>query len=193
MIYKKISPAFIFSPPPKYNKSKFNSFSNSKGSVYKIDKKKLIGKVTSENALSKADFVLKTANFLVNSVVGNLILTKVGNGINSLTNNARSELPAYIQQSYIKNTVAEDTTKIYIVRFHVGLKSTQSVLDAERQHGSVSIELTNSLSDSIDKDSRGYLRRSFGFNMKSFDFLNEFFYVTVKDYNELILFKFLTV
>lgn len=48
-----------------------------------------------------------------------------------------------------------------------------------------SIQLTSSLSDAQDTDSRKLLSRSFGFNQKSIDFLNQSFYVTVKDYINL--------
>lgn len=63
--------------------------------------------------------------------IRNLILRRVSNGINSLTNTAKPELSASVQESYIRNTVAEYTTKVHLIRFHVGLKSTKSFLNAE--------------------------------------------------------------
>lgn len=145
----------------------------------------MIGDVTSTNALSKAKLLLKLANSFVNTDTGKIVLTILSNGIVSLVNNSQPELPATVENSVLVNAVGEDKTKVIIVRLNIGFKSSISVIDAERQHGSTNIQLTKSLSDGKDLTSRNYLRRQFGFNRKSFDFLNENFYVTVKDYEKI--------
>jgi hypothetical protein len=81
--------------------------------------------------------------------------------------------------------VGEDKSKVEIIRFNIGLRSSMSVIDAEKQHGSTNIQLSKSLSDGKDISSRNFLRREFGFNRKSFDFLNENFYVVVKYYEKI--------
>lgn len=181
MPYKKIPAAFVF---PKLIKKDVDFFEKSGFDKY-IDKRKLIGSLNQQNALSKANYVLKAADFLINTKVGNIILSRVSNGINSLANNANPLLPAYTQSSVLKSTVAEDTTRVYTVNFNVGFRTTKSIADAEKQHGSVKIQLKNSSVDCLDTNSRSFLRRSFGFNGVSFDFLNEYFYPTVKDYDDI--------
>lgn len=56
------------------------------------------------------------------------------------------------------------------MHFHVGMNSTRSVKEAEKQNGYYNLQLGNSLSDALDTNSRNYLRCQFGFNAKSFDF-----------------------
>jgi hypothetical protein len=121
----------------------------------------------------------------INTDVGKIVLTMVSNGIVSLVNNSQAELPATVENSVLVNAVGEDKTKVDIIRFNIGLRSSMSVIDAEKQHGSTNIQLSKSLSDGKDINSTGFLRRQFGFNRKPFDFLNENFYVVVKDYEKI--------
>ena len=159
--------------------SKFSSETN-KNAVDSI--KSNVGKgITSVNALGKAHDILKMTSDLSSTVAGKLILTVVSNGISSALNHSKSDLPAYVQNSVKSTGQQDDSTKVHVVRFHVGMSSSSSVVQAEKQHGSVNIQLNNSIADSTDTKSRIYLSRSFGFNMKSFDFLNESFYGTVLD------------
>lgn len=164
--------------------SQFKAETTNKGAIDKIKGNASKG-ITTANALSRAHDMLKVTSDLSNLPAGKMILTIVSNGILSALNNSKSDLPGYIQNSVKSTGQQDDSTKVHVVRFHVGMKSTSSVVQAEKQNGSVNIQLNNSIADSIDSASRGFLSRAFGFNMKSFDFLNESFYGVVLDYEKL--------
>ena len=164
--------------------SKLRKYSDETSLINKIKSDTAKG-TTAANALGKAHEMLKLSSDLSHMQVGNLVLTIVSNGIISALNNSKLDLPGYIQNSMKSSGQQDDLTKVHLVRFHVGMRSTSSVIQAEKQHGSVNIQLNNSIADSTDTASRQFLSRSFGFNMKSFDFLNEAFYGTVADYEKL--------
>jgi hypothetical protein len=117
-----------------------------------------MGNVTSENELGKAQYLLKIRELFINTNINKIILTMVSKGIISFVNNYQSQLPATVENSVLVNAAGEDKTVVQIIRFNVGLRSSKSVLNAEDQ---------------------------FGFNQKSFDFLNRNFYVVVQDYAKI--------
>ena len=174
---------------PNYSYNKYRAVPPSKPlekeifSEYKDIRSDLIKDTTSKNALEKAKNIAKFAGDLVKTKAGPITLYLISNGISSAINNAKSIVPGYSENRTLTDKIGEDETKVYILRFHVGMNSTRSV--KEKQNGYYNLQLGNSLSDALDTNSRNYLRCQFGFNAKSFDFLNEKFYVTLKDYENI--------
>lgn len=107
------------------------STKNSKDLI-ELGKLKEIGNVNSYNALDKAQKVIQLLNENMNTPVGKLILGVVSNGIVALANNAKAELPTYTVK--LNTGSLTDETRVHIIRFHVGQKSSSSVLEAEKQH-----------------------------------------------------------
>jgi hypothetical protein len=180
-----------YRPKTAFVPFKFRSHSDqSEGSddlIKDLQKLRKQANITAKNALDKAEKMQKLIKKASTTKIGKYILDAISNGIASLANNSQDTLPAYTKESVAKITTSNlmDVSKVYVIRFHVGQKSTQSVIQAEKQNGSANIELTNSLSDGQDIIHRKLLSRSFGFNQKSIDFLDKCFHVTVKDYVDL--------
>lgn len=113
---------------------------------------------------------------------GGRYLTDIPNDENGLANNAKDRLTAVVQTSIRKQG---DESKVHIIRFQVGRKSTNSVRQASNLYGYNKIQIHNSLSEVQTKEDRKYLSQSFGFNQKSIDFLNTPFFISVKDYDPI--------
>lgn len=157
----------------------------SKANKLKSIKKDMAKGLSSNNGLYRASQLLKTVEDLSSTEAGRYCIQLISNGVTSMMNNSRSRLPAFSNSTTSINRVGQDETRTHSINLTVGLPSTKSLKDAQSQHGSVYLQLSNTISDSLDERSRKLLKRSFGFNSKSYDFLNEKFTVTVSDYDSL--------
>ena len=170
------------------NSSVFKSSKTSKpnrASKVKNIKSDMAKGLSSNNGLYRASQLLKTVEDLSSTEAGRYCIQLISNGISSAMNNSRSRLPSFSNTSTLVSRVGQDETKTHSINFKVGQPSTKSLREAESQHGSIYLQLSNTISDSLDEGSRKFLKRNFGFNSKSYDFLNEKFYVTMNDYDQL--------
>ena len=63
--------------------------------------------------------------------------------------------------------------------------STSSVRQGGNLYGRNNVQICNSLSEVTKAEDRKLLSKSFGFNKKSIDFLNQGFFISVRDYLNL--------
>ena len=91
-------------------------------------------------------------------------LVSISGTFRGLANHGKERLAGVVQNT---NRSLSENTKSYIVRFRVGRLPTNSVRQAANLYGTNNIQISNSLSEVVDKEKRKYLSRSFGFNQKS--------------------------
>lgn len=148
-------------------------------------KKNFASGVKPSNAMDAASRILSLMGTPSEIIAARVVIGIIENAANSLANNSAVNLPFHYQNS----SLDVDNTKIHIVRFNVGRNSTKSVKSAESIHGVTKLQISNSLSECQDLESRKYLSRSFGFNEKSIDFLGTKFYTVVNDYEAIYSIK----
>lgn len=186
--YNKGRPSFIM-PYRGGNRNRTQGSKSSKNSPKKLfgvdkieqGKKELAKGANRSTALDAASKLLTAVGTPTEVMAAKVVLGVIENTIESLANNSAKMLPYF----YHNSSLDIDNTKVHIVRFNVGRKSTSSVLTAESVHGLTKLQLSNSLSECQDINTRKMLTRSFGFNQKSIDFLASRFYCAVSDYNSI--------